>query len=49
MQTQCQLDGRKYVLDFDENQLRRRGVGDLITCEITDVIPNPHQEQDQEN
>lgn len=28
-------DGAIYELTLDENQLRRRDVGDLITCEIT--------------
>ena len=37
--TQCEitLDGSRYELSFDANQLRRRRKGDLITAEITAV------------
>lgn len=40
MTATCEVDleGQHYVLAFDENQLRARSTGDLITCEITNVI-----------
>lgn len=40
MKTIVHVDEKAYVLEVDEAQLVVRRAGDLITCEIVQVLPN---------